>query len=472
MTSTPRYSSRQRLLLSLFFAMVAILGAVAFLANKISRHEAEELFSARLATSARVLDVLLAKQLETATVSQPFVINIPDELGKSTDNQYALSGHPYENKLAFQVWSNDQRLLARSETAPNAMLGPLIAGFHDQTIADLDWHVFVMRSGDVWLMTAELDEIREELAQEIGASVITPLLIGGSLLLLIVNWLALQAIAPMRELATALSERKPSSLEPIQLSNPPAELQPVIEELNSLLLRLQEAFSREKRFLDAAAHELRTPMTAVQIHVQNAMYAKSEHERQESMQEALLSLKRADRLADQLLTLSRIGASNQAAVFEVMRLSTLCDEAISALQPIFDRKQQTIVRRYSPADQVNGQHENLVRLMTNLLMNASNYGASPGVITLETLSADESVSLVMENQGECIPEQEKEKIFTPYYRVLGSKAPGSGLGLAIVQEISRQHGAVVSLQDRPGGGTRFIVQFPAKTQIEQSLHQH
>lgn len=459
MTATPGYSSRRRLLLSLFFVMAAILGVVAFLANKIGRHEAEELFSARLATSARVLDALLAKQLETAIISQPFVISIPDELGKSTDNMYPLSGHPYENKLAFQVWSNDKRLLARSATAPDAMLGPLIAGFHDQKIGNLDWHVFVMRSGEVWLMTAELDEIREELAQEIGASVITPLLIGGVLLLLIVNWLALQAIAPMEGLATALSERKPSSLEPIQLSNPPAELQPVIEELNSLFLRLQEAFSREKRFLDAAAHELRTPMTAVQIHVQNAMYAKSDQERLESMQEALSSLKRADRLADQLLILSRIGASNQAAGFQSVRLSTLCDEVASALQPIVERKHQTILRRYGRADQISGHHENLMRLITNLLMNASNYGASPGVITLETVTDRDSVILAVENEGDFISEQEKEKIFTPYYRVLGTRAPGNGLGLAIVQEIARQHRSEVMVVDRPGGGSRFFLEF-------------
>jgi two-component system sensor histidine kinase QseC len=459
MMRAPRYSSRQRLLLSLFCVMVAILGAVAFMANKISRHEAEELFSARLATSARVLDALLAKQLETATISQPFVINIPDEIGQSKDGASSSSGHPYESKLAFQVWSNDKRLLARSATAPDATLGPFTAGFYDQKIGEFDWHVFVMQSGDIWLMTAELDEIREELAQEIGVSVITPLLLGGLLLLLIVNWLALQAIAPMRELAGALSEREPSSLDLIRISNSPIELQAVIDELNSLLLRLQEAYSREKRFLDSAAHELRTPMTAVQIHVQNAMLAKSEHEREESMNEALSSLKRAERLAEQLLALSRIGASSQEIAFKSIRLSSLCDEAAGAMQPIFDHRHQVVSREYSEADQINCQHENLVRLVTNLLMNASNYGAAPGVITLRTLSHMGSVSLVVENEGECIPDQEKENIFTPYYRVLGSKEPGSGLGLPIVQEISRQHGAVVSVEDRPGGGSRFIVRF-------------
>lgn len=456
---TSSYSSRKRLLISLFVVMLAILGVAAFLANKISRHEAEEIFSARLATSARVLDVLLAKQLEIATINQPFVIRIPEEIGLASDGIYPRSGHPYENKLAFQVWSSDKRLLARSETAPEVMLGPFVAGFHDQKIGHLDWHVFVMQSGDVWLMTAELDDIREELAQEIGVSVITPLLVGGLLLLFIVNWLALRAIAPMRELAMALSERKPSSLEPIQLTNLPAELQPVIEELNFLLSRLQEAFRREKRFLDAAAHELRTPMTAVQIHVQNAILANSEQERQESLGEAIASLKRAERLADQLLTLSRISASNDADGFVMTRLSGLCDEAASALEPIFARKHQIISRRYSATDRIKAQPENLVRLITNLLMNASNYGASPGVITIETLSADDSVSLVVENEGECIPASEKEKIFTPYYRVLGSNAAGSGLGLAIVQEIARQHGALVVVEDRPEGGSRFLVKF-------------
>ncbi len=467
MKSPPLYSSRKRLLLSLFLVMVAVIGAVAVSANRISRHEAEEIFSARLATSARVLEALLAKQLETATISNPFVISLPEELSKATDGPHRPFGHPYENKLAFQVWS-EGRLLARSETAPAAMLGPLVAGFHDQKIGDFEWHVFVLQSGNVWLMTAERDDVREELAREIGLSVISPLLIGGVLLLLLVNWLALRALEPVRELAAAIRQRDPSSLEPMTIKNPPSELQPVIEELNSLLSRLHETFSREKRFIDAAAHELRTPMTAVQLHVQNALYANSPQERDESIQEALASLKRAERLADQLLALSRISANAQPVAFEKFSLSGAFAEAISGLDPIFEQKNQTISTSYASHDEIYGHRENIIRLITNLLINASNYGASPGVIGVKTLAQQGGLALLVENEGDAIRDEEKEKIFTPYYRILGSKPSGSGLGLAIVEEISRQHGASLSLEDRPAGGARFIVNFQQKSSASLS----
>ncbi|MEY3741069.1 MAG: hypothetical protein RLZZ192_1745, partial [Pseudomonadota bacterium] len=250
------YSLRERLLWSLFASMLAILGSIGFVANHVSQHEADEVFSARLATSARVLEALLARQLDKATISQPIVITLPQALEHADTHDPLTAGHPYESKLSFQVWSDDGRLLARSATAPNDMLGPRVPGFHEHLVNNDIWQVFTLQSGTIWIFAAEKNEFREEMADEMSVAILTPLALGGLLLLLATNFLAIRSVKPVRSLAKSISQREPNSLAPIGVANMPRELQSVVTELNALLGRVRSAFVREQRFTDSAAHEL------------------------------------------------------------------------------------------------------------------------------------------------------------------------------------------------------------------------
>lgn len=173
-------SIRKRMLLGLLVSMLAILGSVGTLSTWVTQEETEEVFSARLATSARVLEALLARQLEKATLANPIVIQLPDEIGKSREDKPMSSGHPYENKIAFQIWSSDGVMLARSSSAPSEQLGPLVPGFHETTRGQEAWKVFVLSSGSIWVLAAEKSEVQQEMIQEISASIVTPLVIGGT----------------------------------------------------------------------------------------------------------------------------------------------------------------------------------------------------------------------------------------------------------------------------------------------------
>jgi two-component system sensor histidine kinase QseC len=178
-----RYSIRQRLVIGTLAAMVLIFGVIGITAHLVAQHESEEIFSARLATSARVLEALAARQLEKATIAHPIVIALPPELEAAMGDAPEEYGHPYETKIAFQVWSERGDLLARSASAPEAALSPLVAGFSTNRINDELWQVFVLHSGSVWVLAAEKDEVRQEMVEDLGSSVIAPLLIGGVLML-------------------------------------------------------------------------------------------------------------------------------------------------------------------------------------------------------------------------------------------------------------------------------------------------
>ncbi|HZW13393.1 MAG TPA: sensor histidine kinase [Noviherbaspirillum sp.] len=467
--TTAQYSVRRRLVTGTLACMVLILGGIGYAVNDAARHESEEIFSARLATSARVLEALVARQIEMASISQPIVISLPKELESAEDDEPEDYGHPYETKIAFQVWDDEGRLLVKSALAPATALGPLRAGFSSNTIGSEFWEVFALRSGKVWVLAAEKEEVRHELASELGTSILVPLAAGGLLMLLAVNIVLSFNTRSLRELADRISKREPQSLAKIELPDTPAELAPIVHELNDLLDRVKAAFEREKRFIDAAAHEIRTPIAALQVHIENAIRAQTAEERQNSLAEALVGLRRTTKLAEQLLAFSRITANVDDVEFRLVSLNEVCREVIAAQEPLLARRGQNIGLDAQGECHVRGEPYKLQRLVQNLVDNASRYGSPQGEIQVEIVNEADGVTLRVCNDGDPVPEEEIDKIFTPYYRIprrelSGKETTGSGLGLAIVKEIAEQHKARVSVhRKKDGQGTVVSVFFPDAT---------
>jgi two-component system, OmpR family, sensor histidine kinase QseC len=458
--SAKRISIRHRLVVWTLAALVFILGGIGLAAHEVARHESDEIFSARLASSARVLEALVARQIERSTITHPIVITLPPELARAEGDDPREYGHPYENKIAFQIWDDNGKLLARSASAPERALSPLVAGFSRRVLEYEVWQVFMLRTGTVWVVTAEKDEVREEMGRELGTAILTPLAIGGVLMLLIVNLVLSFNMRSLRSLAERIADRDPESLARIELPDTPEELAPIVQELNDLLQRVQAVFEREQRFMDAAAHEIRTPLAALQLHMQNAARAKSAVERESSLTEAMSALKRTTNLAEQLLVFSRIATKGDATSFAPVSLNEICSEVIAAHEPLLEAKWQSIGLDASRPWMVRGDRYKLQRLLQNLIDNASQHGAQHGDIEVSLAGHDGKVVLRVSNDGPAIPPEEAERIFTPYYRLPGRRGDGVGLGLAMVKEIAEQHEAEVAVRPKENGqGTVVSVLF-------------
>lgn len=455
------YSARRRLVAATLLCMLLIFLGIGIGARGVARHESDELFSARLATSARVLEALVARQLEHATISQPLVIALPHELETSTSDAPEVFGHRYETKIAFQVWRVDGTLLAKSASAPSQALAPLRAGYSEQRTEGADWQVFALRSGSVWVLTAEKDEVRQEMSEDIGKSILAPLAMGGVLMLAAVNFLIRHNMRPLSELAARIAAREPESLEAVALPETPLEMAPIVTELNHLLDRIRAAFEREQRFLNAAAHEIRTPIAALQLHLENALRAATPAQREASLQQAMAGARRTSKLAEQLLTLSRIAAGGDQAQLQNLSLQALCCDVICHMEPLLDRRGQSIGLEARQDCQVWGEPSQLRRLLQNLVDNASQHGAPQGDIQVTLGRRDDWAVLEVANDGVPIPEQELGKLFTPYYRLPGAAPGGHGLGLAIVQEIVDLHHGKIEVGRKPDGqGTLVRVCLP------------
>lgn len=445
------YSIRRRLIAWTLVSMVVIFGGIGLSARHLAIQESDELLSARLATSARVLEALVARQVEKATISNPLVIEVPKDVETAEDNEPRRSGHPYENKVAFQVWHVDGTLLARSESAPETPLGPLRSGFGFYPVGKEMWHTFVLRSGEVWVVTGEKDEVRQEMVDGIDTAILMPHIIGGLIMLLVANLILMINMRPLRQLAEMISRREPESLAPINLEKTPHELAPIIVELNDLLSRVKAAFDREQRFLNAAAHEIRTPIAALQLHVENAQRAETEEERSKSLNDALQGLRRTTNLVEQLLALSRITAKAGKEKFQKVSLAQISCETIASHEALIAKRGQSIALDVVGDDLIWGAPYTLQRLLQNLIENASQYGSSHGEILVRIEGRADGIAWSVTNDGPTIPQEEMNNIFLPYYRILGTTASGTGLGLTIVKEIAQQHQATVDMRPRPDG---------------------
>jgi two-component system sensor histidine kinase QseC len=439
--------------------LLAVLGAAAWIGFEGAQDEADELFDARLATSARVLAAQVGARPPDPRAA-PVVLPFPAPLGNASHDEAGPLGHPYETKIAFQVLDAEGRLLMRSAAAPATPFAALAPGFSTQAAA---WRVFSLRAGDFWVQAAESLEVRDELSLKLALAAVTPLMAGIPLLLVLLAALMGYGLAPLAELARRIARREPGSLAPLALARSTAEIEPVLQALNGLLERVQAAIARERRFTADAAHELRTPLAALKVHAQNAARAASDGERQASLERMMAGLERSVRLVEQMLDLSRATAARAPAA--PVSLQQVVEDALDDVLPkLKERRIKVSVASDPPPAEpaVLGDRDKLTSLARNLLDNAARYAPAGSAVRLEIASRPGAVVLSVSDQGPGVAPELRERVFESYYRIPGTPGDGSGLGLAIVREIASAHGAAVTLGAGEGGrGTRVSVTFPA-----------
>lgn len=326
----------------------------------------------------------------------------------------------------------------------------------------------------VLVQVGETLEKRSVLATEIIKGVMLPQFVILPLAVLLV-WLALaRGIQPLNQLEERIRLRKPDDLSPLDDHAVPLEVAPLVASINDLLTRLKESIATQKRFLADAAHQLKTPLAGLRMQADLAQRADS------SADELKQSLKligrasiRATHTVNQLLSLARAESGSTNIARAPCDLVALVSDVIQDSLPRAMDKHIDLgyegVDAGSGGARINGNATLLKEMVRNLVDNAINYTPSsaeqPGVITLRLLidRLGKVVVLQVEDSGPGIPESERDLVFQPFYRALGTEADGSGLGLPIVMEIAHLHAATVTLEDAYPGkaapGARFTVRF-------------
>ncbi|WP_324039626.1 ATP-binding protein [Aeromonas dhakensis] len=478
-----RPRSIRRFLLSGILALVSASLAVSALIGYLeASHEMEELFDARLAQSARITNQLLGRYLEqngelpaNGTVYQEWEQSNPEPWQKDKsfnlrgeDRELTPFGHEFERNLYFQLLSEQGGILLRSPSAPSQPLGALAPGFNSVTKDNHEWRTFTLYNQDAqtWLIVAERDDERSELASKMATLTMLPLLITLPFLLGLLWWLISRGLAPLRQLAQAIGERHPANLSPLNLKIRAQELTPLTNEINRLMHALADTIEREKQFTNEAAHELRTPLAVLRIHSENALAAEDAESRQHSLQKMLLALDRSDRLLRQLLTQARID-NQQGLELSELNLNQLLQGTLATLAPIALKKDQQLSLEGTEQLTVMGQATLLELMFSNLIDNALRYTQAQGEIVVEACQEGHRVRVDIRDNGPGIPTAALSRLCERFFRVNPQQGDGVGLGMAIVSRIAQLHGADLDIHNRPQGGLEVSVLLPAPARQTQ-----
>jgi two-component system OmpR family sensor kinase len=278
--------------------------------------------------------------------------------------------------------------------------------------------------------------------------------------MLAVGWVISGSLLPLARMRRQVASRAARDLSPLSETGVPEEVQPLVVELNALFARVRETFEAQQHFVSDAAHELRSPLTALKLQLQAAERARDEPARLAAITQLAAGIERSIALVEQLLALARQEGAGPGAT-ESVELEELARQAVSELLPTAHAKQLDLGLATTEPVTVSGVREALHLILRNLLDNAIKYTPAGGRVDLSMGREAEGAWLAVEDSGPGIPEGEQERVFDRFYRVPGTEAGGSGLGLAIVRTVAERMGAEVRLgRSATLGGLRAEVRFP------------
>ncbi len=372
---------------------------------------------------------------------------------------------PDRTEIVTITWTGDGRPVFSSD--PRVAIPFMSVEALTQTrVGSEDWIVYTDVSPNGVAQAAQRSAARHEIASESASQTILPVI---GLVLVVAGLMVFalrRGLRPLDAAARALAARSAQTLVPIDGADVPREMAPLVSSINDLMARLAVAFVAQRRFLADAAHELRTPTTALRLQLQLLKQAPDASARADALAELEAGVARTQRLIEQLLQVARSEPDGEALRADRVDLAELVHSVVGTLSVKADRHGIDLGASIATDAVVCGDAEQLIVLLNNLVENALRYTPEGGVVDVVAGLHEGQPALRVIDTGPGIPTDERDRVFTRFYRsgnarTLAADEGGSGLGLAIVRAIAERHGAVVNLlTPAPGQGLEVRVVFP------------
>ncbi|PUA17781.1 ATP-binding protein [Glaciimonas sp. PCH181] len=431
---------RLSLWLSLIILVIAMVAGVISFISAFS--EANDLQDDQLRQIAAMID----------GSDLPLVTPDPRSVGPIKDS---------ESQVIVQTLGNN--------TGPLALPANLPDGIQTVTVHEIPWRMFVrtVRSGQR-LAVGQRTEVRDEVARDGGLRTVMPLVVLIPLLIGLVSLLVRRMLRPISRLSQEVDQRDDHDIRPLDDQHVPDEIRPLIASINRLLRRVADVMDAQRRFLADAAHELRSPLTALSLQAENLAATELSPLSKARLQPLREGLTRAKTLLEQLLTLARsqnTGYSHTTTLSVQKVLRRIMEDTL----PLAEAKKidigvdaDTDAKADSEAILVAPEVD-VITLIRNLLDNAIRYTPIGGTINVRVRTGNSVVTIEVEDTGPGISVAERERVFDPFYRILGNDEDGSGLGLSIVKSIVMRLQGTVELRNassHPPFGLKVIIRLP------------
>ena len=438
----PAPSLRARLTGALLLAVLAFAALQAAVTYRTARAETEALFDAQM---------------------QRIALSLSGSLGAGALSDDAPAADtPAAREMIIQIWRADGVMLYRS---PQGRLLPpqTVIGFSDTVAGGEPYRIYALRTATQVVQVAQQTEARGRMAGQLALRAVLPVALLAPVLMLIVWWVVGRAIGPIERVRRQVAARRPDDLAPLPTAGLPAEVRPLVGEMNGLLTRLSAAWDALTHFTADAAHELRSPLAALRLQAQSLQRAPDDATRAIATERLLAGIDRATRLVEQLLALARQEGAGEGAELVSLDLTALARNALADAEPEAARHAIALTLDAPTAHVVlRADEAALAVLLRNLLGNALRHTPPGGQVRVGVREEASVIDLTVEDSGPGIPPDERARVQDRFYRVPGTPGHGSGLGLAIVRAIAERHGAALTLDASPTlGGLRVMLRWPA-----------
>ncbi|WP_027359968.1 ATP-binding protein [Desulforegula conservatrix] len=404
-------------------------------------HEANELQDDQLRQIAGLIDQNNLQMVDTSSIDENLDLD-PD------------------NRLIVQ-WLGTQWTYGSSEEEPQMLPGDLSDGMHTLTLNNEDWRMFVrtLRSGKRLAVCQQI-AVRDEIMQDSALRTLMPFIAVIPVIIIFVGLLVRQMFKPVIQLSSDLYMRAENDLSPINNEKIPDEVRPFIDSVNCMFVRVKRSMDMQNRFVTDAAHELRSPLTALMIQADQLGSVAMSLEAKERLETLQQGMQRMHGLLNQLLTLARVQGqdSNHSVKISVQ---AVLRRVLEDLMPLAEAKNIDIGLVREADAMVMAPEVSLIILIRNIVDNAIKYSPQNGRIDINIFQTQNDVSIEVVDNGPGISSDNQERVFDPFYRVLGNDTIGSGLGLSIVKAITDRLGGAIFFNSMNIKGLSVTVKLPS-----------
>ena len=363
-----------------------------------------------------------------------------------------------ENHILIQTFGQE-------DTIP--LSDTLGEGFHtikgsvdddDDDDDDDEYRAYIRQTPQGKIAVLQETEYRDDLAATAAYQSVLPLLIALPLMILLTVWITYRAMRPVKTLSASLGKRRSDDLSPLDGEDVPSEIQGFVTAINQLLQRTGENIRRQQRFIADAAHELRSPLTALSLQAERLTKLPQSDEAREQTGLILQSIQRNRHLLEQLLTHARAQGSETQRNLTDISLQAQFRRVLQELMPLALNKQQDIGVAVENDLRIRADDTEIYTLIKTFTDNAIRYTPAGGRIDIGFSETPTTLAIWVEDDGPGIPAAERSRVTDAFYRILGTEQQGTGLGLSIADAIAKRYGGKLILADSRNFSHGLLIQ--------------
>ena len=369
-----------------------------------------------------------------------------------------------ENHILIQTFGQE-------DTVP--LSDTLGEGFHtikggvddDDDDDDDEYRAYIRQTPQGKIAVLQETEYRDDLAATAAYQSVLPPLIALPLMILLTVWITYRAMRPVKTLSASLGQRRSDDLSPLDGEGVPSEIQGFVTAINQLLQRTGENIRRQQRFIADAAHELRSPLTALSLQAERLTKLPQSDEAREQTGLILQSIQRNRHLLEQLLTHARAQGSETQRNLTDISLQAQFRRVLQELMPLALDKQQDIGVAVENDLRIRADDTEIYTLIKTFTDNAIRYTPAGGRIDIGFSETPTTLTIWVEDDGPGIPAAERSRVTDAFYRILGTEQQGTGLGLSIADAIAKRYGGKLILADSRNFAHGLLIQAELNKQL-------